>query len=217
MITTRWIQAAQHFGDPLSPDHALAEELYAQVMNDTEEDFVACATALAVEDSNEPVKQQEHKVIVCEPLFETDFKGECPICLQDMTMIDFCITRCGHTFHTSCVIESLVNIDSCPICRRIIWPQESDDEESVDEEGEEGEGEEGEGSVYEEESVEDEGNMVEEGNTAEDTVVEGSVDQGQDIHSLIFTIHNDLCPCAAMDECKDVRDEGDEEEGEIRE
>ncbi len=39
----------------------------------------------------------------------------CGICLESLTNINVCITKCGHHFHTSCIIRSS---QTCPTCRQ---------------------------------------------------------------------------------------------------
>jgi hypothetical protein len=78
----------------------------------------------------------ENKVIVCQPIFETEYRGDCPICFDPMTMIDFCITRCGHAYHTSCLLESIMSSaeGGCAMCRRQLLPDNAFDEEEEEEE-----------------------------------------------------------------------------------
>jgi hypothetical protein len=57
----------------------------------------------------------------------------CPICFDDVEMTKNCIiTECGHKFHASCLLRSVVhnNLD-CPCCRfeLVESPQEEDDED----------------------------------------------------------------------------------------
>jgi len=88
--------------------------------------------------------EPEHKIILCKPIFNTDYKGECPICYEAMTMIDFAVTRCGHAYHTSCLLESILmsTEGGCAMCRRQLIPENAfivDEEEDEDEEDEEDE------------------------------------------------------------------------------
>lgn len=43
----------------------------------------------------------------------------CPICYEEYGGKDISITKCGHKFHTSCLIESIrrQTDDNCPYCR----------------------------------------------------------------------------------------------------
>jgi len=61
---------------------------------------------------------------------------KCPICLEtfDNSHVNLCYTQCGHLFHTSCLIKSLENAGTCPICRnRLIIS--GDEEKTHEEEG----------------------------------------------------------------------------------
>lgn len=42
---------------------------------------------------------------------------KCPICLQELTLNDFCQTKCKHRFHLSCLLLSYSNNMDCPYCR----------------------------------------------------------------------------------------------------
>jgi len=43
--------------------------------------------------------------------------GECPICYDEIKMINMTVTRCGHVFHASCAFECLERRIDCPMCR----------------------------------------------------------------------------------------------------
>ena len=64
--------------------------------------------------------------------------GDCPICFDKLKMIDITVTKCGHTFHSSCIFKSLDRNVDCPMCRtELIHPESDDDEEEDDEEDDE--------------------------------------------------------------------------------
>lgn len=88
----------------------------------------------AYEEVAEPEPEPER-----EPLFESPIPlGECPICYEELKMIDFTVTKCGHTFHSSCMFQALANNLDCPMCRcQLLVVQEDEDEE--DQENEEDE------------------------------------------------------------------------------
>lgn len=44
----------------------------------------------------------------------------CAICMEDLTQVDFMVTRCGHQFHSGCMITHLRKKDECPLCRGIL-------------------------------------------------------------------------------------------------
>ena len=41
----------------------------------------------------------------------------CAICLYDISHINNCITPCGHAFCLTCLLQSLNNLNTCPLCR----------------------------------------------------------------------------------------------------
>jgi len=46
---------------------------------------------------------------------------ECPICMSEILNINFSITECGHSFHSSCLLKNIIhNNCSCPICRTLL-------------------------------------------------------------------------------------------------
>jgi len=53
-------------------------------------------------------------------LNETDIKGDCPICMETMTLNDKLITlKCNHIYHNSCIREWLTkNSTKCCVCRK---------------------------------------------------------------------------------------------------
>jgi len=44
----------------------------------------------------------------------------CAICMDDLTQVDLMVTRCGHQFHSGCMITHLRKKDDCPLCRGIL-------------------------------------------------------------------------------------------------
>lgn len=44
----------------------------------------------------------------------------CAICMEDLTQVDLMVTRCGHQFHSGCMITHLRKKDDCPLCRGIL-------------------------------------------------------------------------------------------------
>ena len=49
------------------------------------------------------------------------FSGECSVCLETFSQrSELILTKCGHPFHPSCIVNSLlhsVSDSSCPLCR----------------------------------------------------------------------------------------------------
>jgi hypothetical protein len=114
-----------------------------------------------VEEEQEEVPLCDCTEVIAKPLFEAPIKlGECCICFEDMEMVNFMVTRCGHAFHASCMFRTLEMNDNCPMCRTQLIPDcvvDDDDSEYDYEEDEEGDDEEGDA-----ESVEDEDEDAEE-------------------------------------------------------
>jgi Ring finger domain len=68
--------------------------------------------------------------VIGKPLTEAEL-GECPICYDQLSMINLTITRCGHAMHSSCMFMALEKADCCPMCRTQIMrsiPEDDDDE-----------------------------------------------------------------------------------------
>jgi hypothetical protein len=110
-----------------------------------EEEFVPRALEGEFSDSDsdsEPETKKEEPAK--EPLFEAPIPlGECPICYEDLKMIDFTITKCGHTFHSSCLFKAMEQNLDCPMCRcQLLVVQEDEEEDEDEDEDEEDEEEE---------------------------------------------------------------------------
>lgn len=58
--------------------------------------------------------------------------GECPICYDDIKMINMTVSRCGHIFHASCIFACLERRIDCPMCRtqlvNEVYEPDEDDE-----------------------------------------------------------------------------------------
>lgn len=52
-----------------------------------------------------------------EPCQATD----CPICMEDLKQTDLIITRCGHQFHGTCMLQHMKKYDNCPLCRGVLF------------------------------------------------------------------------------------------------
>jgi len=106
--------------------------------------------AWAEEESEEQVAEPEPEPEPeREPLFESPIPlGECPICYEELKMIDFTVTKCGHTFHSSCMFQALANNLDCPMCRCQLLvvqeDEEDEDQEDDDEQDDEDQDEDGE-------------------------------------------------------------------------
>lgn len=89
------------------------------------------------------VEEQEKKPCdihesIANPLGSQTF-GECPVCYEEMTMINVTITRCGHVMHSSCIFTALEAAPCCPMCRTQLmrdFEDDEDDDEDQDEDDE---------------------------------------------------------------------------------
>jgi len=87
------------------------------------------------QDQDQVQEQVDVHKSIANPLFETpEPMGECPICYEDLTMINFTITTCGHKFHSSCIFQALEKKEHCPCCRHQLIPLFKDDDEEEYEE-----------------------------------------------------------------------------------
>lgn len=46
--------------------------------------------------------------------------NKCPCCLSTFENVNYCFLDCGHKFHCTCLIESVLKKNECPICEEII-------------------------------------------------------------------------------------------------
>ena len=82
----------------------------------------------------EPCTKCNIHATTCQPINNETF-GECPICYEQLNMINITVTRCGHTMHSSCIFTALETTDNCPMCRTQLCREiENDDDESEDDE-----------------------------------------------------------------------------------
>lgn len=93
------------------------------------------------------LEEQKEKCNIHEPtanpLSDQTF-GECPVCYEELNMINVTITRCGHVMHSSCIFTALEAAPCCPMCRtqlmRDIEDEDEDDQEDGSEDGSEDDG-----------------------------------------------------------------------------
>ena len=111
---------------------------------------------------------------------------DCGICLEPLEKTNVCITKCGHSFCLSCIIQSTNYKNCCPNCRTEIYENKNtknkkkEDEEGEDEEGEDEEGEDEEGEDEEGEDEEREGE--------EESLLYGWVDEDDDCYHFPVVI-----------------------------
>ena len=44
----------------------------------------------------------------------------CAICLDKLSLVDLFVTRCGHQYHGTCMIQHIKKKDNCPLCRGLL-------------------------------------------------------------------------------------------------
>jgi len=49
-------------------------------------------------------------------------RKSCPICMDEITAKNSCVTKCGHDFCLSCLAKSLQSNQTCPLCRGELAP-----------------------------------------------------------------------------------------------
>lgn len=49
----------------------------------------------------------------------------CAVCLESIGKINYCVTECNHTFHTSCLLQCK---GLCPLCRAVMVKAEAEPE-----------------------------------------------------------------------------------------
>ena len=110
-------------------------------MNEDEDEPVQDSQEIIVGNNDQEERGEEKAVssppaVERPPLFEAPVQlGYCPICYEELKMIDFTVTKCGHTFHSSCVFRALEENAGCPMCRCELVPVSYDPE--YDDEGDE--------------------------------------------------------------------------------
>ena len=50
--------------------------------------------------------------------------NSCPICMDPIGINDSCTTKCGHSFCLGCLVKSLQDRNTCPLCRQELVDKE---------------------------------------------------------------------------------------------
>ena len=61
-----------------------------------------------------------------------DTNETCPICYEEIKKYGFCVTNCSHTFCMDCMVESMKQKRSCPLCRENLDPEVTEANETAD-------------------------------------------------------------------------------------
>lgn len=124
------------------------EEILNEDQNEETNQQVSRNLEDAFDNADEEEEEEEKKpkvdtgLAIAKPIFALpcDVKlDQCPICFEDMEMVNITVTTCGHTFHSHCAFNALMNKTDCPLCRHqlIDVPEEEDMFESDEEDEEE--------------------------------------------------------------------------------
>lgn len=62
-------------------------------------------------------RHRENNVDVPPPPPPNEVVGECPICIEECSHSESCVTACNHVFHAGCLAKWSKNSNSCPMCR----------------------------------------------------------------------------------------------------
>lgn len=57
---------------------------------------------------------------------------ECPICFEVIKKYGFCVTNCSHIFCMDCMVESMKQKRSCPLCRDNMDPEVTNVDDTAD-------------------------------------------------------------------------------------
>jgi hypothetical protein len=165
-------------GYTLSPNRAILQEFYPDIQvpipqwfnlldeiraNRLEEAEVSAVLddeeSIWTDDEGEEEQEEEDEGPMCQPIFTAPIPlGECPICMDALEMVNITVTKCGHSFHASCLLRSVEDSSDCPMCRRQLTKKRErtnyDDIEWVEYEGDE---EDEEATEYDDEGDDDDG------------------------------------------------------------
>ena len=61
-----------------------------------------------------------------------DNSETCPICYEEIKKYGFCVTNCSHVFCMDCMVESMKQRRSCPLCRENMDPEVTEANETAD-------------------------------------------------------------------------------------
>ena len=123
-------------------------------------------------------QQQQITPEKAQSLLEKITSTECAICLSNLTHTNFTSTTCGHWFHSSCILQNMVERVECPLCRNGLakLPEESDEESNEYDEYDDDSDEDDEDSADEDSDEEAEEEADADEATSAETSAETSVD-----------------------------------------
>lgn len=103
-------------------DAVYTDEAFARIMTQLMEQHpTSNAPGPAPEEAISSLKKKK----LDEEMLGPELKGECSVCMDDVTVGDEVIVLpCSHWFHEQCASLWLSEHNSCPICRKAITPDE---------------------------------------------------------------------------------------------
>ena len=120
----------------------VATELIDERNSDTEtetETVVDTETETVVDTETDALSDEElcHEIIGKPVIVLSDNNalGECAICMDNVgQLVNATTTRCGHNFHTSCLLRAMsCGAGTCPNCRALLVVKSSEDNSEEDE------------------------------------------------------------------------------------
>lgn len=52
---------------------------------------------------------------------------DCPICMEPLSKLNNCVSKCGHKFCLECLLKSYRKKNNCPICRKLLIEEDYED------------------------------------------------------------------------------------------
>jgi hypothetical protein len=114
------------------------EEVNVEEVNDNNDDNYIITISSLFEDPVVP--NRDFSIPLVKPLFCLPIKLEpCPICFEEIEMVNIVTTTCGHTFHSYCMFKTLETTENCPLCRNQLIEEYKEEDEDDDEDDDEDE------------------------------------------------------------------------------
>ena len=101
----------------LFPDLPALENITDNLWYDSDNDTNTTTPIVGFDIDRKPATPKPLVECVKEPCLTT----ECPICMETLQNVDIMVTRCGHTFHSTCMIIHMRAHDNCPMCRGTLF------------------------------------------------------------------------------------------------
>ena len=121
-ITSITIPASEIDNNLINTDSSVSRILFPDMPNTLSSDWFDSDDDILPD--LEPIFPIEKPMIpspLVECVKEPCHSTQCPICLENLQNIDLLVTRCGHQFHGTCMIQHLRLHDNCPYCRGTLF------------------------------------------------------------------------------------------------